>query len=72
MIKPEFYLPNFNTYEKELSIGDLGAVTLTVDYDDVDHEQINELLPLIVEALNNIPQRKINVAIKRAHAKDMS
>lgn len=68
MAAGRFKIPVFDTSEKELDLS-TNELRLLVDYDDVDHYVVEELLQLIVPALNNIPQREWNAAIKRARAR---
>lgn len=68
MAAGRFKIPVFDTSEKELDLS-TNELRLLVDYDDVDHYVVEELLQLIVPALNNISQREWNAAIKRARAR---
>ena len=64
-MRPQFVLPKMNRAMKELDIGGLGAVSLIVDYDEVDHSEVDALLPLVVEALNGIALWRIEAALRR-------
>ena len=63
-VKPKFCMPDTDHCQKDLHIGTLGEIYLTVDFDDVDHDEIEKLLPLVVKALNAIPAADIAAALK--------
>lgn len=56
--------------EKEIEfISEDSNVTLLVDFDDVDHDVVEELMKLIVPAINNIPEREWKAAVNRGKRK---
>ena len=69
-MKLKFQTPEFDTLEKDLVLGYIDYAEVKVDYDDVDHNLIQEIVPLIVKAVNAIPQKEINAAVKRAQKRN--
>lgn len=64
MAKNNFFLPGFDNIEKELEISNNNHIALFVDYDDVNHYVVEELLKLIVPTLNAIPKDQWKAAVK--------
>jgi len=65
MAKEHLKLPEFDRVEKELElISSDSNVRLVVDFDDVNHDVVEELTKLIVKAVNNIPVEEWRGAVK--------
>lgn len=63
-----FTLPVFDPCEKELDFS-TPDIRLMVDYDDVDHNVVEELMKLIIPALNNISPDEWKAAIRKGRAR---
>jgi hypothetical protein len=65
-MKKRFELPEFDRMEKELLLRTAG-IMLSIDFDDVNHWAVEELVKLIVPQLNRIPEKEWQAAIERGN-----
>jgi hypothetical protein len=71
MAKQRMRVPKFDTSEKELFIG-TDDITLEIDFDDVNHPVVEELTKLIVEKLNDIPEKEWKAAVEKGRKRALS